>query len=233
MGTYKVCILAAGSGTRMGDFTKVLNKALIPVKGKPAISHIIEKVPEDIEIVIAVGYKKEGIITYINAAYPKRKITFVEIDNFNGPGSGPGYSLLCCKEHLQCPFIYESADTLFREEIVAPDQNWFGVAEVEDTQRFCSAKEENGMVVKIDDKVKSDNKHAFIGLAGIKDYTHFWQALESNDALIDNEVQASNGFSSLIEKGMSIKTFTWFDVGIPSAYAYALEHFPDGKGYQG
>jgi len=230
---YKVCILAAGIGSRMQEFTKSFNKSLLPVQGKPAICHIVEKFNESTEIVIAVGYKKETVIDYLTTAYPKRKLTFIEVDKFSGPGTGPGYSLLQCKEALQCPFVFFAADTLVKEEIPQPVMNWFGVATIRDAKRFCSAKVENGKVTQINDKVDCDNKHGFIGLAGVRDYMTFWERLEQNKRLIDNEIQVSNGFSALIEKGLVANSFTWFDVGTVSAYAYTMQHFPHGSGYIG
>ena len=38
-----VLILAAGYGRRMGPFSRMVNKALIPYDNKPLISHIMEK----------------------------------------------------------------------------------------------------------------------------------------------------------------------------------------------
>lgn len=233
MDNYKVCILAAGIGSRMEKFTKLFNKALIPVQGKPALCHIIEKVPDDVEIVIAVGHLKEGLMVYITTAYPLRKFTFVNVDKYIGEGTGPGYSLLQCKQLLQCPFIYESADTLFREEIPLPDKNWFGVAEVINTERFASVKIEENRIARIDDKLKTDNKFAFIGLAGIKDYDVFWRSIESNKSLIKGEVQASNGFRALIQNGLYPKKFAWFDTGTLESYSYALENYPNGCSYAG
>jgi len=230
---YKVCIPAAGTGSRMGEFTKTFNKALIPVNGKPAICHIIEKFPENVEIVIAVGYKKGMVIDYLNSTYINRKLTFVDVGKFEGPGTGPGYSILQCKQYLQCPFIFVSADTLVSEDIPEPNFNWFGLAEVPDTSRFCSASVSGNKVIRIDDKVKSDNKYAFIGLAGVYDYEVFWNALENNDELIGGEIQVSNGFTSLIEEGMRAEVFTWFDTGVPSAYRHALKNYPNGEGYLG
>jgi len=232
---YKVCILAAGIGKRMDYFTKTFNKALIPVQGKPAICHIIEKFSKSIEIVIALGYKKETIVDYLFAAYPDRKLTFVEVDKYTGPGTGPGYSLLACKSHLQTPFIFLSVDTLVSEDIPSPNRNWFGLAEVFDASRFCSAKinETTMKITRIDDKVKVDGNLAFIGLAGVYDYTHFWQNLASNKEIIAGEVQVSNGFKSLIEKNMFGEVFTWFDTGTPSSYQHAQENYPIGKGYNG
>ena len=41
-----VCILTAGKGTRMGSYASYLNKAILPIKEKAVISHIIEKFPK-------------------------------------------------------------------------------------------------------------------------------------------------------------------------------------------
>ena len=231
--TYKVVILAAGIGSRMKDFTKTFNKVLIPIQGKPTICHIIEKFSKEAEIVVAAGYKKESVIDYLSISYPERKITFVDVDNFNKPGSGPGYSLLCCKKHLQCSFIQFAGDTLVSEDIPAPDKNWFGVSEVDNTDRFSSVKIENGKIIRLDDKIKSDNKYAFIGLAGVKDYEHFWNSLENNRDMIKGEVQVSNGFKSLIEKELFPEKFSWFDTGTMESYKHALENYPNGTPYRG
>jgi NDP-sugar pyrophosphorylase family protein len=235
MENYKVVILAAGVGSRMENFTKSFNKALIPVQGKPAICHTIEKFPENIVIVIALGYKKESLTDYLKTAYPKRKFSFVDVNKYEGPGTGPGYSLLQCKNELQCPFIFLSVDTLVREDIPAPVSNWFGLAQVPNTERFCSASidSETEKITRIDDKIKTDNKFAFIGLSGVKDYEHFWRVLEGNETEIAGEIQVSNGFKSLIEKDMVGKVFTWFDTGTPSSYVHALENYPYGDGYLG
>lgn len=230
---YKVCILAAGVGTRMENFTRYLNKALIPVQGKPAISHILEKIPKDIETIVALGHLKDSLRAYIETAYPERRLTFVEVDRYTGPGTGPGYSLLKCRDSLECPFVYESADTLFLEPIPIPDRNWFGIVRVPDTERFCSVKIEAEKVVRIDDKIKTDNEFAFIGLAGVRDYIPFWDALENNQNLINGEVQVSNGFKSLIAHTLIPIQFTWFDTGTPEAYAYTLRNYPNGCSYQG
>ena len=145
MDNYKVCILAAGVGNRMGALSEHINKAILPVNFKAVISHIIEKFPENIEIVIAVGHKKETIKDYIAVAHPERRITYVEVDKFMGPGTGPGLSLLQCKEHLQCPFIFSAADTLVLEEIPSPEENWFGIAPVKKTEDYCTVKIKNNL----------------------------------------------------------------------------------------
>ena len=225
--TYKICIIAAGKGSRMGDFTKVFNKALIPVHGKPAICHVIENYDPSIEIVFGFGYKGEQLKKFVETAYPDRIFKFVNVDNYDQLGSGPGYSLLCCKDELQCPFILANVDALTIGKIPEPLENWFGVGEVEDTERFCSVKvDEEGKVLEIMDKIKSDNKYAFTGISGIHDYQIFWAALEGNTGLIAGERQVSNGFQALKEKGMNIVVLNWFDTGTPETYEETNKKFP-------
>ena len=79
---YKLCILAAGMGERMMPLTKNINKGLLPINNKAAISHIIEKHSEKTEIIIAVNYEKEKLKEYLECCYPKRKIIFVAVHIF-------------------------------------------------------------------------------------------------------------------------------------------------------
>lgn len=230
---YKVVILAAGTGSRMEGFSEHLNKVLIPVQGKPTICHIIEYFSEDVEIVIAVGYKKDSLIKYLETAYPNRKLTFVNVYPYQGEGSGPGYSLYSCKDKLQCPFIHIAGDTLIKEKIPKPDSNWIGISKVKDTSRFCSVRIEGENVIGLDDKIKTENEYAYIGLLGIYNYSDFWKGLEDNKRVVEGEIQVSNGINSLLRKNLKPKKFTWFDTGTPESYKHSLENYPDGKSYLG
>lgn len=229
MGNYKVCILAAGVGSRMGDVTNYINKALLPINFKAVISYIIEKFPKEIEIVIAVGHKKETISDYLALAHPDRKITFVTIDKYVGPGTGPGHSLLECKEHLRCPFIFYTADTIVLEEVPEPNENWFGIAPIKETEKYCTVKIKNNLIYQLDDKIKCDNKFAFVGLAGVRDYELFFSALEKNKEVIGGEIQVSNGFKKLIEQKLVPVGFTWFDTGTPQNYIETNKNFAGGE----
>ena len=229
MNGYKVCILAAGVGIRMGALSQHVNKAILPINFKAVISHIIEKFPQEIEIVIAVGHKKETIIEYLALAHPDRKITFVEIHRYMGPGTGPGFSLLQCRDSLQCPFIFFAADTIVLEEIPEPDRNWFGIAPVKDPEKYCTVKIRENLVYEIDDKIKTNNKFAFIGLAGVYDFEDFFSALERNKEPISGEIQVSNGFKQLLEKKLEPIGFTWFDTGTLKNYMETNKNLSGGE----
>ncbi len=213
MEKYKVCILSAGVGSRMGPLSENVSKSILPINFKAVISHIIEKFDQDTEFVIAVGHKKDTVINYINLAHPESNITYVEIDKYIGPGSGPGYSLLACKDFLQCPFVFFASDTIVLEDIPDVDKNWFGISPVKNAEQYCTVKIKDNLVIQIDDKIITNNKYAFIGLAGVKDHLIFFDSLENNTQPISGEIQVSNGFKSLLEHKLEPVGFTWFDTG--------------------
>ena len=218
---YKVCILSAGVGSRMMPLTGSLNKSLLPVNFKAVISHIIEKFDKDIEIVIAVGHLKETVLNYLECAHKNRNFTIVEVDRYTGKGSGPGYSLMQCRDYLKSPFIFFSSDTLVVEDIPLPYQNWLGISQVKESKIYCSVRIKDKTIFSLDDKTVNENKNAFIGLAGIKDYDIFFQALQENKKLKEDELQVSNGFESLLKHNLSPHNFTWYDTGNMEGYINA------------
>ena len=211
---FKFCILAAGRGTRNNDVDG-LHKALLPLENKPAISHIIDKLDKRIEVVIAVGYKSNQIKTYLDTIYTDRKITYVDVDNFDGDGSGPGYSLLSCKDELQAPFIFTSVDTLVKEDAVFSfvGGNWLGVSEVniENSMDYCLVRGSK----YLDDLYYGTGNRAYVGMAGIHDYKDFWNALEDRKILKD-EYQVIHGFDGL--ENIKLIDFTWYDTGNNKSY---------------
>ena len=218
---YKLCILAAGKGTRNTSIDS-LHKSLLPLENKAVISHIIKSVPNTVEIVIAVGYKSEQVKSYVKHVFPRRDITFVDIKNFDGPGSGPGLSLLSCKEHLQSPFIFTSADTIVEENFVFEEleENWLGVSYVnmEDSLKYCLVKGSK----YLDKLYYGTGNRAYVGMAGIYDYKDYWKSLE-NHKIIKDEYQVVHGFDGMNK--IRLIDFTWYDTGNNESYENTRKHF--------
>lgn len=210
---YKVLIASAGLGNRLKGITKNVNKALISIAHKPAISYIIEKFDEDIEFVVPVGYKAQTVKDYLHLAYPKRKITFIDIDLFEGEGSGLGYTILQCEKHLQCPFIFSSNDTIVLEDIKPPHHNWMGQAQTDNNSQYRTIRTEKRNVAEICAKGAEGDVKAYIGLAGIYDYKEFWTAMKKGGNQGSIEIGESFGLRALIDMGIEPIDFTWFDTG--------------------
>lgn len=231
MKNYKVVILTAGQGIRLRPETDNFNKALITIGNKTALSRIIENFPEDVEIVLANNYKEEQIKDFVEIAYPDREFTYVHVDN-TGEGYGPGYALLACKEHLQCPFYFVTCDTLFdKEEVLSLDVNWVGMCQYVGNPMFyskvvlqdglgdfsCDIPTLYNTTSRVSlvkdfswDADYSESGFAFIGLAGIADYAKYFKNLEETE-LISNEKQILSGFKSLTTYGQFFDS--WQDVG--------------------
>jgi NDP-sugar pyrophosphorylase family protein len=240
---YKVCIKAAGKGTRI-KAAQHINKALLPLGDQAVLSLIMNKFPQEVEFVIPVGYRAQLIKDFVSVAHPRRKVTFVDVDKFEGQGSGPGYSLLCCRHHLQCPFIFFACDTVVMESVPEPTSNWIGVASVKDPKSFLVTEVKEGNVRRFFDKTDREGitragadpynvlQNAFIGLAGIQDYVTFWDGLQNNKTLVQGELQVANGLNALLIKGLKTFSFTWFDVGTDENYVETLKQFAPREGLQ-
>ena len=227
---FKVCILAAGLGSR-NESSEYFNKALLPIENRAAISIIMDKFPKDTSFIIAVGHHGDILEDYLNIAEKDRNIKIVKIKNYMGKGSGPGLSLLKCKHLLKCPFIFTSCDTIIQSKIDTVNQDWVGTSIVNDPKRFLTFKCSKNKVIGLNDKVTITNLlncgfkppyEAFAGIAGIKNYKEFWNSLENNKNLIHNELQVSNGLHGLINKGLVIKKLNWEDIGTEVSYQNVL-----------
>ena len=211
---FKVFIPAAGTGSRLGNVCQYLSKPLVSVGNRPAICHIIEKFPAHTPFVIGLGYKGSLLRQFLQLAYADRKFEFVEVSPFEGPGSGLGLTVLSCREQLQCPFVFCSCDTIVAEVIPVPDANWMGYSEVADARSYRTVGLEGDSITAIREKRAAGTEpYAYIGLAGIKDHSAFWEAMvngATNGALEQGE---SYGLRKLQERGIRANRFKWFDTG--------------------
>ena len=227
--SYRVCIPTAGTGSRLGELTKFVNKSLVGIANRPALCHLIEQFPDDTEFVIALGHKGHLVREFVELAYPQRKFFFAEVTPFEGLGSGLGLSLLACKEFLQQPFVFISCDTLVAERISLPDRNWIGYAnQVEDIRPYRTVVVDKGRVADIveKDQPSAKSRFAYIGLAGIADYQAFWDAMASGGATAVDTGE-SHGLRSLLTRGIDAHAYTWFDTGNPPALAKAREAYAE------
>ncbi len=223
--SYRVLIPTAGTGSRLGDLTRYLNKSLVTIANRPVLAYLIDQFPADSEFVIALGHKGYLVREFISLAYPQRTFFFADVDPFEGPGSGLGLSVLMCKQFLQEPFVFCSCDTLVGEPIPPPDNNWMGHAKVDDIRPYRTLHLAEKQVTEICEKgAEGPNLAAYIGLAGIKDHTIFWDSMASGE---DEAIRTGEayGMRSLLSKDVRGIAFTWWDTGNKESLAKTKEKY--------
>lgn len=226
-----VFIPTAGIGSRLNKKTKYLNKSLVPINNKPIIAHIIDKLPKNIKIVVALGYKGDLVRDYLSLAYNDRFIQYSVIWPFEGADSGLGVTLLQSQSLLQKPFIFWACDSLlfdFKEKYNFKN-NWIGMSkdtnpksnfefgQSEDMNFRSVVLTKNNKVNEVSEKgVLKKNSFPYIGIAGIKDYKNFWKQMnKGNIEEVRNQGEVY-GINKLIRSNYSkFNSFdmNWIDTG--------------------
>lgn len=215
----KVVIPCAGTGSRLRTFTKSINKALVTINNRPAISYVIDQFPKSTTFVIVLGYKGDQVRSVIEAIYPNRNFIFETVDKYEGEGSGLSVSLKAAEKHLQEPFCFISNDTILLNDtfemldsstnfVVGADRYKHADLNINDYRTV--QRSESGAAVAINRKGVS-SPSIYIGFAGIVDYDVFWEGMKS----ADDTVGESAGITHMMNKRLYFKYFNsnWYDTG--------------------
>lgn len=119
-----VVVLCAGEGRRLQDLGRSIPKAMVTIHNRPAIRYVIDYWKGFAgEFIFVVGYKKEQIIDFVQAAHIGVRALFVEQESPRGIAHAIG----CAEKHLRDDFIVVLGDCLCRGAFVFPDSFVQGV----------------------------------------------------------------------------------------------------------
>lgn len=224
---HTVVIPCAGTGSRLGELTRFYNKAMLTLGPKPIISYIIEHFTKDDEIIILLGYKGDFLRQVIQALYPGWNIIFREVDVFEGPGSGLGYSLSRAEDLLQKPFIFWPNDTLISNNVnELPDCNWVmtGMREQESKDyRHVLIDFGKGCTILPKQAVGYYNTYPYTGVCCIHDYEKFWEAYHNNPQQFVEEGEVV-GINNLPEVA-DVPANNWIDTGNKKIFESVRERY--------
>ena len=112
-------ILAAGTGSRLGKYTKENTKCMLEINGKTLIKHALDKINNVgiTKLILVVGYKKDNLISHVGTKYKNVLIEYVENPMYNKTNNI--YSLFLAKDQLaQDDTLLLESDLIFDEEIL-------------------------------------------------------------------------------------------------------------------
>jgi len=105
-------VLAAGDGGRLHPYTSDRPKALVPLRGRPIISHVLDALRDAgvDDVVIVVGYRGDQIREALAALAPQgMRLRFCENEAYL---QGNARSLWAARGSVQGPFILAMSDHL-------------------------------------------------------------------------------------------------------------------------
>ena len=172
-----VIISCAGMGNRLGLGT---TKALVEVEGKPLIMHHLEKLKDESDIRVVVGYQAEKVINVVRKY--RKDVVFVFNHNYRETGTGASVALASqyaneyilsldgdliihpddMKKILECDHEFVSGG------IPDTDEPWMLQTYKDDGKEFVSAfsknignYEWNGITQMKSAKIKNGQGHVF------------------------------------------------------------------------
>jgi glucose-1-phosphate thymidylyltransferase len=220
----KIIIPVAGIGSKLRPHTHTQPKALVPVAGKPILSHIVDHLIEAgfSDFIFIIGYLGDKIEDYVNSKYPRLKSSFIVQE----PREGTGQAVHLAKAKITAEeeILIVLGDTIIDydlKSIVNQPDSLLGVKKVDDPRNFGVVElDSNGLIVKVAEKPLIPKSNlAVVGIYFIRQAGKLFEALEwmiANNIRIRDEFNLTEAIQYMIENGSKFSTFpvgNWFDCG--------------------
>jgi hypothetical protein len=193
---------------------------------KPVISKIVESYPTDTEFLIGLGHKGDQIKEFLKLAYPQKKISFVNIKNYKGPGSSLTHTLKILSKKIKKEFIFHANDTVINfngkintnyDNLLVSDKK----IKIKNLYRSVHITP-NSFVKRLFEK-KLGFEHAYVGVCFIKDYKRFNKIISSSKTKIGEFEYFKEIFAD--KKIFIKKVKIWHDIGNEKDYIKACEFY--------
>lgn len=221
----KVIVPVAGIGSKLRPHTHTQPKALVPVAGKPILSHLVDQLVLQgaDEFIFIIGYLGDKIEDYISQRYPKLKSSFV----IQEPRLGTGHAVYMAKDKIDKgeEILIVLGDTIVDFDLAQlrkEDRSILGIKKVDDPRAFGVAElDEQGTITRVVEKPaipKSNN--ALVGVYLIRESELLFDCLDKINRKRTSSTQEfslTDGIQKMIEENKVVfKTFqagNWFDCG--------------------
>lgn len=229
----KALIVAGGKGIKMRPFTYELPKAMLPIKGKPILEHIIEMLEaRDIrEIYIAIGYLGDKIKAHFDDGKKFGvKINYIKEDEDLGTGGALKNAL---PKIGSGPFIMMWGDVLvdinLRDFIYFHLENEplmsIALTSVADPTEYGAVKLDRDTMVEYIEKPRKSATVSHLVSAGV----HIVDPKVKKYFPKIKKFNLERGVIPRLIKDKKIKGYVfggqWFDVGTPEIYELAVKRW--------
>ena len=220
----KAVIPVAGVGTKLRPHTFTQPKPLIPVAGKPIISHIIDqflRIGID-DFIVIIGYLGDKIRQYVTETYPDLKVEFV----YQASRLGLGHAIWTASEAFKGAdeLIIALGDTILEldyQSFLKTKGSCVGVSIVKTPSEFGIVEVgSDGFISKAVEKPNIPTSN--LAIVGIYKLNNIPQLIKALNVIVDDtaekndEFQLTDALMAMIRDGEKISIFhvnKWFDCG--------------------
>ncbi len=218
----KVIIPVAGYGTRLKPHTDRIQKALLPIAGKPLLDHIVtELISQGIDrITFIIGHLGDQIIEHMKQ-YSGQFEFIVQKDQL-----GLGHAVLQGLDDSDEPVLVHLGDAVYRypfTDLSGLSANGIAVLPVENPQRFGVVELKGERIVGFHEKVADPPTNlAIIGLYYFQSERRIKQAITeliNNDRRNKGEYQITDAMAQMLDWGdpfIALREAEWYDAGVPA-----------------
>ncbi|NJL15057.1 MAG: NTP transferase domain-containing protein [Microscillaceae bacterium] len=220
----KAIIPVAGIGAKLRPHTHTQPKTLVPIAGKPILSHIVDFLIEGgiQDFIFVLGYLGDKIESYISARYPEIRTEFVNQE----PREGSAHAIWCCRELLKNEkevfiMLGDTIASFDLQAVLKAEYSTLGVKKVSNPLHFGIAEiGEDGFIKKLVEKPRIPKSN--LALVGIYKINQVAGLLEAIDFLMKNHIKTNNEYHltdalmRMIYQGDKMKKIqvdNWFDCG--------------------
>jgi glucose-1-phosphate thymidylyltransferase len=213
----KAVILAAGEGKRLRPFTETMSKVMIPVANKPMLAYVIDAVKQTgiDEIIVIVGYKKEGIQQYFK---DRTDITITYVPQEKQLGTA--HALLQAKKQIKDDFLVVSGDNIIdaaslQNLIQDPAEHSMVIKQHEHSSKFGVVTHQDHILKEFVEKPAEDTM-GYIATGAYKFTSAVFPRIQS--MVDDGEFGIPSLVKLLLEDQVKINTITtdfWMDIVYP------------------
>ncbi len=237
----KCIILAGGFATRLWPLTENKAKPLLHLKDRPLISHIVEKLPQDTEIIISTNAVFEEEFKEWAEHFKDKNIKIFVEDSAGDDmkkGALGATALVIETKGMDEDLMLIAGDNYFGFEMEKMLERFrdnpllaaYDIGDLEKAKKFGVVVQKDGKAVEFQEKPEHP-KSTLVSTGclifpakNLKDIVHY--AKENNDDL-------GGVFEYMIKKGETIDVFRfdepWVDIGSYEAYLQANKDLLEGQ----
>jgi len=224
----KVLILAGGYATRLWPLTKRKAKPLLLINGKPMVTHIVEKIPEGMDIFIVTNMKfKSDFEDWQKNLGRKVKLVFDDADHeAKKPGALGAIANTIKQENINEDLLVIGGDNYFQFSMKDFLDEYKGkclicaydIRSLVDAKKFGVLSVEGRKVVKFTEKPENPDSTLVNTLCTVipyKDFPHLFEFIKIHK---DNTGEFVKYLIKKDEVHAHITKEEWFDVGSFDGY---------------